>query len=107
MDMDAALKAHQAKMEKLRAEHVKYGDEGADITLSKPITIDGTKVKALRMREPTVRDSRLASKSADGDSETMELQLFANLCDISLDNIESMTQRDYARVQAAFMGFTD
>lgn len=87
-------------------EHINYGDEGADITLSKSVTIDGTEVKALRMREPTVKDQRAARRLADDPEET-EITLFASLCSVTKDIINGMPMRDYARLQAAYMGFLD
>lgn len=44
-------------MEKELPEYLKFNDDGsADITLSRPADIGGTKVAVLRMREPTVGD---------------------------------------------------
>lgn len=87
-------------------EFVKYGDGFADITLDKGIKLDGATVKSLRMREPTVRDNRAAGKVV-GDNADVEVTLFANLCNVTPDDMNDMTQRDYTRVQAAYTGFTD
>lgn len=76
-----------------------------DITLKRPIEIDGVKVSALRMREPLVAD-QLASSAAKGGSEEKEIALFANLCEISPDDLQRMTMRDYKQLQQAYMDFT-
>jgi hypothetical protein len=87
-------------------EFIKYGDEGADITLSKSVTIDGTEVKALRMREPTVKDQRAARRLAEDPEET-EVTLFSSLCGVTADTINNLKMRDYQRLQAAYLGFLD
>lgn len=85
---------------------VTYGDGFADIELSKAIKVDGTDVKSLRMREPTVLDQR-ASQKAEGDNGDKETILFANLCGILPTDLNVMCMRDYGRVQTAYLGFID
>lgn len=75
------------------------------VTLSTPIEIDGVQVSALTMREPRVRDRRAATAAAKGDTEAGEVRLFAALCDVSPDSIESLTLADYGRLQEVFVGF--
>jgi hypothetical protein len=89
-------------------KNVKYNDDGtADITLSKEFSLGGTKVKVLRMREPTVKD-QTATKALSNDPEERERIMFGNLCGgIAPAEFESMPLRDYARIQEAFMGFLD
>ncbi|SMG62935.1 conserved hypothetical protein, partial [methanotrophic bacterial endosymbiont of Bathymodiolus sp.] len=52
------------------------------IELTHAINIDGTKVSVLSLRRPKVRDMLSVEKSIDNDAEK-EIQLFANLCEIS------------------------
>lgn len=74
------------------------------IPLTKPMDVDGTKVAALQMREPTVAD-QLALDAVDGGDVAKELHMIANLCMVTADNLKTLTLRDYKKVQAAFLGF--
>ncbi|MGE4169151.1 MAG: phage tail assembly protein [Candidatus Margulisiibacteriota bacterium] len=76
-----------------------------DIELSSPIEIDGTEIAALRMREPTVAD-QLAADAVKGGDSAKEVNLFANLCEITPDTIKRLTLKDYKKVQEAFVFFT-
>lgn len=77
-----------------------------DIALSRPLTIAGAEVKALRMREPTVAD-QLAAEEAKGSDATREIAMFANLCEVTPDDIKRMTLKDYRAAQKAFASFLD
>jgi hypothetical protein len=48
--------------------------------------IDGTKVSVLQLRRPKVRDMLGVEKSVDNDAEK-EIQLFANLCELTPENL--------------------
>lgn len=76
-----------------------------DIELSRPLQIDGANVSALRMREPTVAD-QLAMEEMKGTDGAKEIGMFANLCEVSPDDIKKLTLKDYKKVQATFLGFT-
>jgi hypothetical protein len=76
-----------------------------DIELSKAIKIDGANIKALRMREPTVADQLAVSKITD--QVEAELHMLANLCQVAPRDLHQLTMRDYKKVQAAYVGFTD
>jgi len=75
-----------------------------DIDLSRAIEIDGAKVKALRMREPTVADQLAADEYKGGDA-AKELMTLANLCQITPDDLKKLSLRDYKKLQEAFLGF--
>lgn len=75
-----------------------------DIQLSKPITLDGAKVSALRMREPTVKD-QLAAQKVQGGDEEKEIAFIANLCQVNPADLHQLTLKDYKKVQAAFVDF--
>lgn len=77
-----------------------------DITLSKPIKVDGAEIKVLRMREPTVAD-QLAMDKSGGSAAEQEITLVANLCQVAPADLHQLTLRDYKKVQAALVGFTD
>lgn len=82
--------------------------EGYKIELAKPLDIDGAKVSEIVMREPTVQDLLAAEMQAKGMGSAMqEVTMFANLCDISPEQVKTMTVRNYGRVQEAFKLFTD
>lgn len=86
--------------------NVKYSDGFADITLSRDFDIGGTKVKALRMREPTVKDQRTAF-SVSQDMGEREAAIFQNLCELAPAELDRLPLKDYARLQAAYEGFFD
>lgn len=73
----------------------------------RPLKIDGTEVKALPMREPTVQDQLTASKMALGDDAETEVLMFANLTELSPDAIKGLPMRQYKRLQVAYIGFLD
>jgi hypothetical protein len=81
-------------------------DSSVDIELSKPIDVDGAKVSALRMREPTVQD-QLAMDEMKGSEANKELTMFANLCNVAPGDIKQLTLRDYKKVQKVFLAFLD
>ena len=86
---------------------LKQNDDGsADIILSKPADIGGTKTGAVRMREPTVADQEVASEMSGSDA-SREIAVFANLCGLAPDDIRKLPLRDYKRLQTAYLGFID
>lgn len=83
----------------------KKTDQGyVDVELSRPMSIDGAQVKALRMREPTVAD-QLASEEMKGSDSAKEIAMLANLCEVAPDDIKRLTLKDYKKLQGAFLGF--
>lgn len=87
-------------------DYVTPGDGFADIALKRGAKIDGTQVKALRMREPKVSD-QLATEAAKGSDAEREITLFANLCEQSVDAIKDLSLADYRRLQEAYRLFLD
>ena len=79
--------------------------ESATLALDHPIEAGGQSVTALRLRMPTVRDLRVAQKAAGTDQAEAEVRLFANLCEVAPDTIESMSLSDYERLQQLYQGF--
>ena len=75
-----------------------------DVTLSRPLEIDGANVTKLRLREPTVAD-QLASDEFKGGDAAKEIFTMANLCQVSPDDLKKLTLRDYKKLQEAFLGF--
>ena len=80
--------------------------EKKTITLKKAIEVDGVAVTELTMREPLVSD-QLAVENSGATIAQQEVAIIANLCDVAPVAIKSLTMRDYKKVQAAYMGFTE
>lgn len=74
------------------------------IQLSHSIEIDGAKVSVIQLRRPKVRDMLSVEKSVDNDAEK-EIQLFANLSELSPDNLLELDMADYAKLQKAYQDF--
>ncbi|RYH04136.1 phage tail assembly protein [Salipiger sp. IMCC34102] len=64
--------------------------------------IDGTAVKTITMREPTVGDQlAVEGKSA----MRAEVAMFANLCDLDPETVSSLSMKHYGRLQEAYGSF--
>ena len=74
------------------------------IELTHSIEIDGAKVNVIQLRRPKVRDMLSVEKSVDNDAEK-EIQLFANLSELSPDNLLELDMADYAKLQKAYQDF--
>ena len=74
------------------------------IELTHSIEIDGAKVGVIQLRRPKVRDLLSVEKSVDNDAEK-EIQLFANLSELSPDNLLELDMADYAKLQKAYQDF--
>ncbi|MBO1853964.1 phage tail assembly protein [Burkholderia cenocepacia] len=79
--------------------------EKVTVQLTYPIKLNGVECDKFTMRRPKVRDMRSAQKLAPNDAEQQELILFANLADVSPDDLEDMDMADYERVQDAYYSF--
>ncbi len=77
-------------------------EDGVTITLTRPRTFNGVEQDKLTMREPTVRDVRVATKNAEYDEEQRELNLFATLAQVGVSDLEALPVKDYNRVQAGY-----
>jgi len=88
-----------------KPDYVDYDGAGnATITLSRKLMIGGVERTTLTMREPTVRDEKLAQKTGKEDGEK-EVILMANLCGLLPVDIENLPSKDYRRLQEAYLGF--
>lgn len=85
-------------------DYITEGEGFVDITLSRPFEVHGTKVTAVRMREPTV-DDQLAADGAKGSDAAKEIAMMANLAEIAPDDIKRLPLKDYKRLQAGFLTF--
>lgn len=95
-------------MEKELPEYLKFNEEdgSVDITLPRPADIEGAKVAALRMREPTVGDQEIAFQMTGSDA-AKEITLFANLCGVTPGDIRKLPIRAHSRLLKAYSVFTD
>lgn len=87
-------------------EWLTEGEGWTDVTLSRPLKVDGVDVTVIRMREPTVGD-QLAASETKGNDSAKEVAFFANLCEIAPNDIKRLSFRNYARLQTSFGGFID
>ena len=72
--------------------------------LRTPLSIDGVEVSVLKMREPIVEDA-LAVENGKGSEAIKELNLIANLCEVSPDDLKKLNLKDYRKVQKYLMDF--
>ena len=86
-------------------EYIKLGEGKAEITLSRPLEIEGAKVNVLTMREPTVDDQLAAEKHGTGGEA--DKAYMANLCMVTPADIGRLPLRDFRRLQVAFGFFID
>ena len=68
------------------------------IKLSNPIKIDGVEVHELSLRRPKVRDLIAAGKKNVSESER-EVNLIANLAEVSSETIQDLDLCDYMKIQ--------
>lgn len=91
----------------VRPDWFEAGDGHVDITLSKPLDVNGTKRPKLRLREPLVSD-QLAADEAGGDSDSKrETFLIGNMAELAPSDLNKLTLRDYKRLQYGFLSFID
>lgn len=89
-------------MTKQKPKYLNITEDGVTITLTRPHTFNGVEQDKLTMREPTVRDVRVATKTADYDEEQRELNLFSSLAQVGIGDLEALPVKDYNRVQAGY-----
>lgn len=92
-------------MTKEKPDYIKLSEGKAEVTLSRPLEIDGAKVHVLTMREPTVDDQIAAEKMGTGGEA--DRAYMANLCMVTPDDIGRLPLRDFKRLQEAFGFFID
>ncbi len=68
------------------------------IKLENPIKIDGVEVNEISLRPPKVRDL-IASSKKNIDEAEKEVNLIANLGEISPEAIQELDLRDYIKIQ--------
>lgn len=76
--------------------------ERVTVRLSRPSEANGVQVDSLALRAPTVRDIRNAQLGGAKDDEQRELNLFASLAEVSVNDLEGMSLKDYSRLQSGY-----
>jgi len=61
--------------------------------------------KTIKMREPRVRDVKFAGAKQNKIDE--EIYLIGNLCELSPDEVEDLTMKDYSSLQKALKDFLE
>ncbi len=74
------------------------------IELKYPISVDGVNVKSLKLRRPKVRDMLGVETASVSDAEK-EINLFANLCEVTPEALMDLDMADYAKLQKAYQDF--
>lgn len=72
--------------------------------LEYPIDFNGAQRSYLNIRRPKVKDLELARK-AKGDAADQEMQLFSQLCEVSVEELGELDAYDYERLQEHYAGF--
>jgi len=74
------------------------------LDLKHAIDIDGVKTAQLHIRRPKVRDMLSVEKSTQNDAEK-EINLFANLCELTPEQLLELDMADYAKLQKTYQSF--
>lgn len=77
----------------------------AKIVFESPVEIGGKEVAELELREPKVKDLRLAGEQAGGNMVEYELRLAANLASLSMDEIDELPAKAYGQIQKELKAF--
>lgn len=74
------------------------------IELAYPVTMEGVKKTSVQMRRPKVRDM-LAAEKLEGSDAEREIRIFANLCELTPDQLGEFDIADYQKLQKAYQDF--
>jgi hypothetical protein len=74
------------------------------ITLTIPVTINGTVYEKINIRRPKVRDRLAVERIKKTDAEK-EITMIANLAEVTVEVIEELDLADYGKVQEVLQGF--
>ena len=82
-------------------------NEAIKVTLTTPVQLKtGRTITELSIREPKVKDMLAAQKQAKGDSAESEIRLIANLAEVTPEDVQELSIRDYNSVQEVLKSFT-
>lgn len=74
------------------------------IALDFPIKVGGIETASITVRRPLVRDM-LKARNNKNEAQA-EMHLFADLCQITPDEVQTLDWADYAKIQEVLRGFT-
>lgn len=74
------------------------------INLQHPVIVSGQEYTKLNMRRPKVRD-QIAAEKASGTDSDKEVQMFANLCEVSAEVIHELDLLDYTNLGKGYQSF--
>jgi hypothetical protein len=74
-----------------------------EIKLQFPIQSEGRTINSLRLRRMKVKDRLLMDKIPGSEAEK-EIKLFAHLCELAPETIESLDMQDFVAIQEAVYG---
>lgn len=77
-------------------------DEGATITLSTKTSLNSVTQDRITLTSPTVKLVRACQKQAGDDDSLLDDILFSSLASVGLADIQSLTVKDYNRVQKGY-----
>jgi hypothetical protein len=87
-----------------KPDWISEGEGFYDVTLSRPAEFGGVKIDVLRMREPTVDDTIIASEMKGSDAHR-EVTAIASLCMQAPVDIRKLPLKDFKRLQTAYTAF--
>lgn len=74
------------------------------VKLKYSVEVDGVSVNQLKVRRPKVRDMLGVESTKVSDAEK-EINLFANLCEVTPETLMSLDMADYAKLQKVYQHF--
>lgn len=75
-----------------------------EIKLSREYPFSGEWKDTLTMREPTIKDEKIARESITSEDELQE-RLFCNLCDIEVEELDQLALKDAYKITEAYNSF--
>ena len=79
-------------------------NEATNVKLKYSVEVDGVSVNQLKVRRPKVRDMLGVESTKASDAEK-EINLFANLCEVTPETLMGLDMADYAKLQKVYQDF--
>lgn len=76
------------------------------VELTEPVVVSEVTYKSLNIRRPKVRDRLVVERMKKSDAEK-EINMIANLAEVSVDVIEELDLADYNKIQEVLQDFLD
>ncbi|MDH2999932.1 hypothetical protein A1D23_07495 [Chelonobacter oris] len=76
------------------------------ITLSRPLVLDDKTIETLKIREPEVRDFRIANQQGN-NAVDREVIVAARCCGLVLEDMDGIAWKDYQKIQKFLFGEND